>query len=95
MDRSRVDRLLNAEDPPEVIERGVTHEFLARLIKKQKLESLTTRQVRSVSARFQITNFATRLLSNTLFLKLLTQSAHSQVYFAKFIHKVSAERPIM
>lgn len=45
VDRSRLDRLLNAEDPPDAAERGVTYEFLERLVRKQKLSSLSTRQV--------------------------------------------------
>ena len=45
LDRARIDRLLNAEDPPDAAERGVTYEFLERLLHKQKLMNLTTRQV--------------------------------------------------
>jgi hypothetical protein len=44
--REKIDMLLNAEDPDDPLERGVSYEFLARLLKKQKLGGeLTTRQV--------------------------------------------------
>jgi len=49
MDRSRAELLLNAEDPPDAAERGVSYEFLERLLRKQKLGELTTREVRSMS----------------------------------------------
>jgi hypothetical protein len=51
VDKSRLDRLLNAEDPPDAGDRGVTYEFLERLLRKQKLSALTTRQVSQVELK--------------------------------------------
>lgn len=44
--RSKLDRLLTAEDPVDVMDRGVSFDFLSKLLKKQKLGGkLTTRNV--------------------------------------------------
>ncbi|KAH9254640.1 hypothetical protein BASA81_007397 [Batrachochytrium salamandrivorans] len=43
--RSKIDRLMSAEDPEDVMERGVSYDFLAKLLHKQKLHGLTTREV--------------------------------------------------
>ena len=92
VDRSRLDRLLNAEDPPDAAERGVTYEFLERLLRKQKLSSLTTRQVSKLKivvrsfARQKLTCMD-RLSSNMSSPKRLTQSAPCRACSDKFIRK--------